>query len=397
MRFAFRVLFPVLLLLASGCEYSVNDPALKRIMAPTSSGDNSYLSGSDPAAIITTPTLKPGNPASGPRDSYLIYTAVTGLNDPTDVAFDNNDNLFIAERGSQRIRKVSPQGRMDYYAGDGFQDQETHAGRYNGDGDALKMSLYGPCALAVDHDGNLFVADSYNQRVREVTKESRILTIAGNGEPAYVGDGKAATAASLKLPAGLAIDPAGNLYVADSGNHRIRMVDQAGIMSTVVGKGIDGFTDNRPRSDALINYPAGISFDNLGNLYIADRLNHRIRKVDLGGTITTMAGNGTATGPSEDAGDNGLATEASLSYPQDVVVDRYGFLYIADTGHHRIRRVDPQSKKITTIAGNGFPGVTGDSGPAIDARLNFPCGLAVDADGCLYVADSSNNRIRKLQ
>ena len=217
----------------------------------------------------------------------------------------------------------------------------------------------------------------------------RIDTFAGLPE---LGDNGPATDARLATPTGVAVDGAGNLYIADSRNHRIRKVDSSGTITTIAGTGELGFGgDGGPATDARLAFPTDVAVDGAGNLHIADSRNHRIRKVDSSGTITTIAG----TGELGFGGDGGPATDARLAFPTDVAVNGAGNLYIADSRNHRIRKVD-SSGTITTIAGSGEPGFSGDGGPATDARLARPNGVAVDDAGNVYIADTDNHRIRIL-
>ena len=224
------------------------------------------------------------------------------------------------------------------------------------------------------------------------TAVGTITTFAGTGESGFGGDGGPATEARLVSPRGVATDGAGNLYIADSGNRRIRKVDSSGTINTVVGTGEGGFGgDGGPAVNAELSRPLGVAVDGAGNLYIADRSRHRIRKVDSSGTITTIAG----TGESGFGGDGGPAVQARLSYPHDVAADRAGNLYIADEDNHRIRKVDT-SGIITTAAGSERGGFGGDGVPAVQARLNTPYGVAVDGEGNLYIAEWWGDRIRKV-
>ncbi|MFC2022364.1 clostripain-related cysteine peptidase [Chloroflexota bacterium] len=221
-----------------------------------------------------------------------------------------------------------------------------------------------------------------------------IITVAGNGTAAFGGDGGAATAASLNVPHGVVLDGAGNLYIADRANHRIRKVDTSGIITTVAGTGAAGFSgDSGPATAASLNGPEGIAVDGTGNLFITDYENVRIRKVDAAsGVITTVAGDGTWGF----GGDDGPATAASLNGPVGVALDGAGNLFIADFENHRIRKVDT-SGIISTVAGNGIAGYTGDGGPATAASLNMPGGVAIDGVGNLFILDTGNNRIRKVE
>src|SRR5437879_1577083 len=232
----------------------------------------------------------------------------------------------------------------------------TVAGGGAGDGgDATIANLNSPAGVSVDSSGNLYIADLGNERIRKIAAATGIITtVAGNGVLGFAGDGGAATSASLNSPAGVSVDASGNLYIADYANHRIRKVSAAtGIITTVAGNGINTFAgDGGAATSASLNSPSGVALDASGNLYIADYFNNRIRKVDAAsGIITTVAGNGSFGF----AGDGGAATSASVSGPAGVAVDAGGNLYIANYSTHRIRKVDAATGIITTVAGNGSP------------------------------------------
>ncbi|MFD0712155.1 S-layer homology domain-containing protein [Paenibacillus sp. GCM10027626] len=265
---------------------------------------------------------------------------------------------------------------------------------YSGDGGPATLAeLYNPSGVAIDSSGNLYIADSSNHRVRKVDASGKISTIAGTGTGGYSGDGGPATSASLNNPYGLTIDSIGNLYISDYSNHSIRKVDVSGKISTVAGMGRDGYSgDGGPATSAQLSYPDGVAVDRSGNLYIADKGNHRIRKVDTLGTISTVAG----TGGRGYSGDEGNAVLAQLNFPTGVAVDSIGNLYISDYFNYCIRKVDV-SGKISTVAGiGGSYGFSGDGGPATSARLSLPDGVAVDSIGNLYLSDRSNSRVRKV-
>ena len=302
---------------------------------------------------------------------------------------------------------------------------------YSGDnGPATSAQLNQPWGVAVDAAGNVYIADTVNNRIRKVAN-GVISTVAGNGTLGYSGDDGPATSAQLSWPAGVAVDSAGNLYVADQNNNRIRKVSN-GVITTVAGNGTPGYSgDNGPATSAKLYGPKGVAVDSAGNLYIADTSNQRIRKV-LNGVIATAAGNGPDLyGNGGYSGDNGPATSARLNQPWGVAVDFAGNLFIADYGNNRIRKVSngvittainwsyPQGVAvdaagnlfiadnygrisklsngvITTVAGTGMQGFSGDNGPATGAQLSGPTGVAVDAAGNVYVADFGNNRIRVL-
>ena len=223
-----------------------------------------------------------------------------------------------------------------------------------------------------------------------------ITTVAGTGTAGFNGDNILATSAHLRNPVGVALDTAGNLFIADSFNHRIRRLDAGtGLITTVAGTGASGFNgDNILATNASLFFPFGVALDTAGNLFIADVNNHRIRRVDAGtGLITTVAG----TGAFGFNGDNILATNASLFFPFRVALDTAGNLFIGDTVNHRIRRVDAGTGLITTVAGTGTAGFNGDNILATNASLSFPVGVALDTAGNPFFADSGNNRIRRVE
>lgn len=262
---------------------------------------------------------------------------------------------------------------------------------------ATSTWLTGVSGITVDRRGNLYIWEGASFKVRKVNTAGIITTVAGNGTPGYSGDGGPATSAQLFSSgsvSGLAVDDAGNLYISDGENYVVRKVDTAGIISTVAGNGAPGFSgDGGPATSAQLFYPAGIALDRAGNLYIADSSNNRVRKVNTAGIITTVAGNGNVVY----SGDGVQATATAVDRPEGITVDSAGNLYISETSDSRVRKVDP-SGIITTVAGqtkktNGF---SGDGGPATAATLAGPIGLAVDSSGDLYIADNSNGRVRKV-
>ena len=266
---------------------------------------------------------------------------------------------------------------------------------YTGDGGlATAATLNDPFDVALDADGNVYIADNDNNAIRKVDGDGIITTVAGDstGGSGSTGDGGPAVGARLNNPYGVAVDPAGNLYIADSFNHRIRKVDTDGNITTVAG-GSNGYSgDGGPATDAELDTPYGVALDGAGNLYISDTYNHVIRMVDTDGIITTVAG----TGSYGFAGDGGPATDAEFQYPRLIDVDAQGRIFIPESSNDRIRRVDTDGI-ITTIAGIDTSGDSGDGGPATDAELNGPYGVALDADGGLFVADRYNYRVRRVQ
>jgi sugar lactone lactonase YvrE len=267
---------------------------------------------------------------------------------------------------------------------------------YIGDGGAAGSSqLNGPTRIASDPAGNLYIADTGNNVVRRVDFVTGVIaTVAGNGTAGYSGDGGAATSAELHTPNGVAVDAAGNLFIVDENNAVIRKVAAAtGVITTVAGNGTPGFAgDGGPAISAELNQPDYVALDAAGNLYIAEGLNDRVRVVNGStGIITTVAGNGTQGY----AGDGGAATSAELYNPTAIVVNAAGYIYIADSGNSRVRKVNTGGI-ITTVAGNGTSGYTGDGGSALAAEISYPSGLALDNSGNLYIADSRNNVVREV-
>jgi sugar lactone lactonase YvrE len=308
------------------------------------------------------------------------------LSSPRGVAVDVHHNLYIADTFNSRIRKVDRSGVITTVAG-------NFGAGFSGDGGpADQANLNFPRAIVQDREGNLYIADTGNDRVRRVDRSGVITTAAGTGASTYSGDGLKATQATVNAPSGVASDPDGNLYIADTGNNRVRRVDRRGVITTVAGNGDDGFSgDGSPATRASLAAPQGVAVDAQGNLYIADTGNNRVRRVDRSGVITTVAGDGVRAY----SGDGLRAPQASLNAPSGVTLDTEGNLYIADTGNSRVRRTDP-SGVISTVAGTGRYAFAGDGGPAIQASLAAPSGLAVDPDGNLFVADTGNNRVRRI-
>ena len=307
---------------------------------------------------------------------------------PRSVAVDASGNIYIADSFNNRIRVVTKStGIITTVAGNG-------TGAYARDGGlATSASLYALC-VAVDASGNIYIADSFNNRIRLVTKSTGIITtVAGDGTRGYTGDGGLATSAGLNAPLGFAVDASGNIYIADTNNDRIRLVTKStGIITTVAGDGSFGdYGDGGLATSARLSYPNGVAVDASGNIYIADSYYHRIRVVTKStGIITTVAGDGSF----DYNGDGGLATSAGLYYPYGVAVDASGNIYIADSEFNRIRLVTKSTGIITTVAGGGSLDYTGDGGLATSAGLFGPTGVAVDASGNIYIADYYNHRIR---
>ncbi len=307
------------------------------------------------------------------------------MNAPEAAAMDSAGNLYVADTGNNVVRKIS-KGIITNFAGNGT------AGSGGDGGTATSAQLRSPQAVAVDGAGNVYIADSGNSRVRKVSLDGTISTVAGNGTPGYSGDSGAAASAQLYTPTAVAVDASGNLYIADFNNNRIRKVSSTGTISTVAGNGNSGYSgDGSPATSAQINLAQGVAVDGYGNLYIGDTGNNVVRQVNASGIINTVAGNGFAGY----SGDGGPAAQAQLGNPSAVAVDAVGNLYVAD-GSTRIRKVYPNGL-ITTIAGNGTTGYSGDGGAATAAQLSGPSGVSLDSAGNLYVADTGNNAVRMLQ
>ena len=341
----------------------------------------------------------------------------TSLREPTGAAMNSRGQLLIADKINNRILELgSATGTISAKTGtisdEGYVITVVGTGARGSSGDRghpRRATLNNPFGVVVDRDNNIFISDFANNRVRRVSERTGVITtVAGDGfvsalykEGRFQGDGGPGDRASLWGPKGVAVDGSGNVYIADSGNNRIRRVASGtGVITTVAGDGVvDEWGNSRyggdggPATSASLWNPSGVALDASGNLFIADRRNHRIRRVAAGtGIITTVAGNGVGSF----SGDGGPATSASLRLPSGVAVDSSGNLFIADSENHRIRVVNAGTGIIATIAGNGTAGFSGDGGPAMRASLNEPNGLCVDTRGNVFILDTKNDRIRIL-
>ena len=340
-----------------------------------------------PVSAQTIKTVAGGTPNNGPLPALSVAFR------PRTVALTPSGGYYIAT-GSQVLR-VDNNGQLSAYAGTGI----GVTGGPRGDGGAATAADFCDVnGIALDSSGNLFIADDCDYVIRRVDASTGIIsTVAGNGTWGYSGDGAPATAAKLAGPAGVAVDGAGNLFIADEFNRRVRRVDAATqVITTVAGTGTRGFSgDGGPATSAELDEPQNITVDSAGNLFIADVGRSRIRRVDAATqVITTVAGSGGGGGSF--GGDGGLATSAFLDEPVQVAVDGAGNLFIADELNNRVRRVDAATQVITTVAGNGTFGFSGDGGPATSAELDGPTGVAVDSAGNLFIADNLNSRIRRV-
>ncbi|MBV8635368.1 MAG: fibronectin type III domain-containing protein [Burkholderiaceae bacterium] len=347
--------------LTNGTSYSVG------VAAFNAAGDavESPVSSVTPLARPGLITTVAGNGMAG--NNGQASSAV--LSEPRGVAVDGSGNLYFADSGNNVVRMVSTSGTITTVAGIG-------APGYFGDGGvATSAMLKGPEGVAIDAVGSLYIADTGNGVIRKVSAAGIITTVATSG-----------------LPVGVAVDAAGNVYFSDAHSHVVRKLNTSNMITTVAGNGTAGYSgDGSAATSAELNNPTGLAFDAAGDLYIADTSNNRIRKISANGTITTIAGNGIAGY----TGDAGAATTAELSAPVCVTVDTTGNLFISDSGNNVIRKVNA-SGTISTAAGNGTPGYGGDNASATNAELKSPSGMALDSAGNLYIGDTGNNRIRQV-
>jgi sugar lactone lactonase YvrE len=306
------------------------------------------------------------------------------INRPYQIALDSSGNLYIADTANNRIRKVTPAGVISTVAGTGMLG-------FSGDGGpATSAQLWNPYGVAVDSNGDLYIADTSNHRVRKVDSSGVISTVVGDGSSTYSGDGGPATSAGI-YPSVLALDSSGNLYVTDAGAYRIREVNTSGIITTVAGNGVEGSNgDGGLATSAELNDPNGLAVDNNGNLYIAESgvltgnlaANGRIRQVTPTGFISTVAGVGTGG--------------VTLFGPGDIALDSSGNLYIADTNNDRILMMPPGGTAAIVAGTTGVSGFSGDGGSATAAKLWAPVSIVLDSSGNLYISDDANQRIRKV-
>jgi sugar lactone lactonase YvrE len=346
--------------------------------------------------------MAPARARAENHDAYRIFTVKEGLYLPTDVKMDRGGNLYFCDWSARIFRLDAWTGVVTVVAGTGT------AGDSGDGGPAVDATLGGPGALALDAAGNIYFSDPNNHRVRKITKATGIIdTVAGNGTVFDGGDGGPAVEAGIPDPSGIAVDRHGNLYIADGGA-RVRLVTAStGIITTYAGTWNSGHAgDGGAADEAQIDQPSDVALDVRGNLYIAARGEHRIRKVTAAtGIITTIAGNSTGVDSGifgiivfqgGFSGDGGPATSALLNDPEEIALDAEGNVYISDTLNHRIRRVDAESGIIETIAGTGVQGYSGDRGAALRAEISDPAGILIDAMNRIFFADEENSAIREL-
>lgn len=350
------------------------------------------VSGKVNSQIITTLAGK-GTPGYyGDGSSALTCN----LHWPQGLATDDTGNMYIADALNNVVRKVSINGKITTIAGTGW-EFGTGLGGFSGDGGpATAARLWGPSGVAIDKHGFIYIADHNNNRIRKIDTGAahNITTFAGNGFAGFSGDGNAAILAQFSHPNRVVVDTFGTVFIADTGNHVIRKVDTFGVITTVAGTGaVAGYSgDGGLAIAATMNHPVDVAVDFSGNLYIVDMYNYVIRKVDFAsGNISTICGIGTPGF----SGDGRAATTAQLYDPSAICVDNIGAIYISDLGNQRVRKIDIGGK-IRTIAGKGTSGLSGDGGAATAAQLWFPNGIAVNAFGNVCIADQGNNRVRLM-
>ncbi|WP_353071445.1 Ig-like domain repeat protein [Tunturiibacter gelidoferens] len=328
--------------------------------------------------------------SSLPAQTTSVSALTIPLVLPSAIVFDSVGNLYFAETGNYVIRKVDTVGNITTIAGTGTQG-------FSGDtGPATTATLDSPQGLALDTANDLYIADTHNHRIRKLNLTTGIITTIAGTTSGFSGDGAPALSSQLNLPTALATDASGNLYLADTGNHRIRRITSAtGLITTIAGTGTQGYSgDGVLAISAAIDSPTGIAVDTSNNLYLADTHNHRIRKITSStGIITTIAG----TGLPGFSGDTTPATAATLALPHGLTADASGNLYLADTANHRIRRIDAVTGLITTVVGDGTQAFAGDNGPPTAASLDSPTATSLSPANNLTLSDTGNQRIRQVE
>lgn len=353
-------------------------------MKPLATGWLIIALGGALAPAFFAPSATSSQNRAGERSSAvnLVY--------PNGLALDAKGDLYISDIGAHRVLRLDSRGYLIAVAG-------TGEGGFSGEGGpAIKARLFAPHDLAFDSEGNLLIADTFNHRIRRIDRRGVITTVAGDGKSAYSGDGGPATQASLNTPQGVAFDRDGALLIADTFNHVVRRVDRDGKITTLAGT-VPGYGgDGGDAKKAQINLAMAVAVAPDGAVYISDAANSRIRRVTPDGVIQTVVG----YGPAQDtygagfAGDGGPPEKAKVFSATDLKFNDAGALYISDSGNNRIRVI--RDGRITTVAGSGRQGFSGDGGKATDAELNTPQKIAVAKDGSLFIADRANHRVRKV-
>ncbi len=368
-----RLILPIGVTVDSLGELFIADVGANNIRKIDSNGIISTIAGSTDG--------QPGFSGDGGPATAARFNQIVGS-----VAVDGQGNIYIPDAGNNRIRKIDKNGIVNTVIGNGISDNTGDGGL------AINASINTPSSVNVNSAGNIYIA--VKNYVREVDVNNIIHTVAGNGSGGFNGDGILAAKSQLYEPRTVKVDDSNNVYLIDAGDYRVRKILPDGKIITVAGNGLNSglIGDSGLATNATLGYILALAKDKKGNLYIADDANQSIRKVDGSGIITTIAGGNGATGFS---GDGGAATLAQLSYPDGLAIDDTGNIYIADKNNQRIRKIDVNGI-ITTIAGNGTRGFSGDGGSAIAAELNYPDGLAIDNVGNILIADNVNNRVRKI-
>lgn len=325
------------------------------------------------------PASTTGNQSSSVK---LVY--------PNGLAFDEDGNLYISDIGTHRLLKWNGHDDLSVLAG-------TGTGGFSGDGQsAERAQLFAPHDVVVDGNGNILIADTYNHRIRRIDGQGVITTVVGNGNSELAGDNGPALQASLNGPQGIALDREGTLFIADTFNHVVRRVDRAGIITAFAGSHAGLAGDGGPAKTAQLSLPVAVAVGPDGAVYISDAGNNRIRRVNSDGTIQSAVGFGPRSGTAGPgfSGDGGPPEKSKIFSAMDVEWSAAGNLYLSDSGNNRLRFIC--YGVITTIAGSGSAGFSGDEGKALTAALNTPQKIAVAKDGSVYIADRANHRIRKV-
>ncbi|MBI3754924.1 MAG: hypothetical protein HY265_02020 [Deltaproteobacteria bacterium] len=336
------------------------------------SGIKGYLDGPKEKAQVNWPT---GVAIDGKENIYVADFS-NNLIWPTGVVVDDKENIYVADFSNNLIRKISGAGDVITFAGSG------HAAFADGKGKDAHFK--GPDNIAIDKDGNIYVADADNFRIRKISPDGTITTIAGSGLRGYKdGDGKIARFA---YPTGIAVDKDGLVYVADRGSHTIRKIASSSNVSTIAGNGHPAYADGNGVKTHF-REPISLAVDHDGNVYVTDSGNNAVRKITPDGAVSTLAGGGSP------GYKDGKGKDARFSWPTGIAADSAGNVYVCDSQNNRIRRITAEGV-VSTVAGIGIPGFA--DGPGYQAQFRFPTGIEVDKMGNIYVADSGNNRIRKI-